>query len=410
MPVSRRLLTQHDAAASRQLGQEAFGFSGEPSPPILEPYPPAGSHAHAAFDDGQLVAKIIAREYRSHFAGTQIPTCGIAGVTVQAEYRGRGLLTELFADSFAAARQRGEVISTLFPTAPRIYRKFGYELVGDYVTVEIPSSALVNIGVPQGMSTRRATTDDVEQIHRVYTAWAAGQHGPLTRTGPCFAATAEEFIGEFTGVTLAIDHGGAVTGFVSWDRGPGYDRAATLAISDLIGLTPAAAQALWSVAGSFASVTGQVRVDTSGDDIARLVLPGIGWKIVASSPYMLAVIEVAAAFSLRTAPPGLSAVLDFTVAGHPIASENGEYRLEIDGGTVVCSSSADSRCSDAGSGSSDDGGRRTLSPHGLALTFAGTQSAGNLRLAGQLTGGAAEQDPLWDAVFGGRQFHIRDYF
>lgn len=402
MLVSRRLLTQHDAAASRQLGQEAFGFSGEPAPPTLVPYPPAGSHGHAAFDGGQLVAKIIARQYSTHFAGTQIPTCGIAGVTVQAEYRGRGLLTELFADSFAAARHRGEVISTLFPTAPRIYRKFGYELVGDYVTVEIASSALANIVVPRGMSTRRATTDDVEQIHRVYTTWAAGQHGPLTRTGPCFAATVEEFIDEFTGVTLAIDDRGAVTGFVSWDRGPGYDRAATLTISDLIGLTPAATQALWSVAGSFASVTGQVKVDTSGDDIARLVLPGIDWKIVESSPYMLAVIEVAAAFSLRTAPPGLSAVLDFTVAGHPIASENAEYRLEIDRGMVVCNAGGD--------GGSGDGVRRTFSPHGLALTFAGTQSAGNLRLAGLLTGGAADQDPLWDAVFGGRQFHIRDYF
>jgi hypothetical protein len=33
-----------------------------------------------------------------------------------------------------------------------------------------------------------------------------------------------------------------------------------------------------------------------------------------------------------------------------------------------------------------------------------------LRLAGQLVGGEVGQDLDWDALFGGRQPHIRDYF
>ena len=53
---------------------------------------------------------------------------------------------------------------------------------------------------------------------------------------------------------------------------------------------------------------------------------------------------------------------------------------------------------------------RMLTPHGLALLYAGAQSAANLRAAGHLRGGDLEQDLDWDALFGGRQLHIRDYF
>lgn len=395
MSISYRLLGQGDADASRRLGQEAFGFWPDP-PPATVPYPPAGNYGHAAFEGEELVAKVIAREYASHFAGAQIPTCGIAGVTVQAEYRGRGLLSELFMAAFAAAGNRGEVISTLFPTAPKIYRKFGFELVGERCTVEIPSSALANIAVPQGIRLRRAAAADFTAIERVYARWASGQHGPLTRTGPNFTTTADEFIGEFNGVTVAVDSADQVVGFASWDRGQGYDSAATLRVSDLIALTPVAAQALWSVVGSFASVTGQVRVDTSGDDLARLVLPGLSWRVVKSDPYMLAVIDVAAAFSRRSAPLAVAAELSFSVAGHPIDAQNGNYRLAVDGGAMDCRR--------GGSGG------RTFTAQGVALGYAGTQSAGNLRLAGHLAGGNSGEDSTWDAVFGGHQFHIRDYF
>jgi hypothetical protein len=38
------------------------------------------------------------------------------------------------------------------------------------------------------------------------------------------------------------------------------------------------------------------------------------------------------------------------------------------------------------------------------------QSCANLRAAGLLSGGDVEPDLDWDALFSGRQAHIRDYF
>lgn len=395
MTPSVRPLERGDADASRRLGQEAFGVYGDP-PPVPDPWPPVGDHTLGAFDAGRLTGRVVARAYRSHFAGTEIPTCGIAGVAVQAEDRGRGTLSGLFAATFAAARERGEVISTLFPTAPRIYRKFGYELVGAFDHIELLTASLAGITVPPGISMSRATTADIPDVRAVYARWASGQHGPLTRTGPSFPTTDEELAAEFTGITLARDEQGQLLGYSSWDRGPGYDASATIEVWDLISMTPAAAQALWAVIGSFSSVTGQIRLQTSGDDTVRLVLPGAGWKIVKTSPYMLAVIDVAGAFSARTCAPAITADLDFAVIGHVVDDQDGPYSLHVRAGQFDCHRHG--------------AGGRTFTPPGLALTFAGTQSSANLRIAGHLTGGDPSDDATWDALFGGRQFHIRDYF
>ena len=50
-----------------------------------------------------------------------------------------------------------------------------------------------------------------------------------------------------------------------------------------------------------------------------------------------------------------------------------------------------------------------LEARGLALLYAGAQSTANLRFAGLLNGGTPADDELLDALFAGRQFHIRDY-
>lgn len=393
-----RELGPHDAAASKQLGREAFGHSGD-VPPVPENWPDAGDHVVGAFAGNELIGKVVGRDYATHFAEVEVKTWGIAGVTVRAEDRGRGALTGLFEATFAAARGCGAAISTLFPTAPRIYRKFGYELVGAFDHIELPTATVAGMTVPPGISVHRATAADIPEVRACYARWASGQHGPLTRTGPSFTTTDAELAAEFTGITVVRDAHGAIVGYASWDRGEGYDQTATLAVWDLIALTPAAAQALWAVVGSFSSVTGQIRLQTSGDDTVRLVLPVAAWTLVSSTPYMLTVLDVAAAFSARVAPAMVTTTLDFAVAGHFLADQDGSYSLRVGAGELDCQ-----RTGVGGPGV------RTCTPQGLALTFAGTQSSANLRMSGHLHGGDVADDAAWDAVFGGRQFHVRDYF
>jgi predicted acetyltransferase len=392
---SVRQLTAEDAVQARRLGFEAFGVPAAPptDPPSVDQ---PGFTWFGAFDADVLAARVVDREFESWFGGACLPTCGIAGVTVAAEYRGQGLLTPLFVEALRYAKQRGSLISGLFPTAARIYRRFGYELIADYVSVEVRTQALASVTPPQTVRTRRARVEDFDAVRQIYDAWASGQNGPLTRRGVSFTATAEQFLDSFTGVTLAIGQADAVCGFASWNRGPGYGEKAVIEVADLLAITGEGYRALLAALGSFVTVTPTLRIATSGDDLARLFLPGVEWRVAHSSPYMIKILDVRGALSAARYPAGMTVQLNFSITNDFLAENNGSYQLDVAGGQARCTAGI--------------GGDRVFTPQGLALLFAGVQSTTNLRAAGHLSGGDVDQDLDWDALFGGRQQHIRDYY
>jgi predicted acetyltransferase len=345
-----------------------------------------------------LVAKAVGLELASWFGGVQVPTCGVAGVAVLAERRGDGLLADLVRALLDEAVARGEVISTLYPTAPGIYRRLGYELVGSLDTVELPTSELLGVRAAPDVTTRRATPADAAAVRAVYDAWAAAQHGPLTRRGAPFAES-DELPDDVTGVTLALDAAGDVVGYAAWRRGQGYDRAtAVLEVDDLLALSGAAYRALWRVLGSFSAVAGRVRLTTSGDDPARLVLPGGAWRVVGTHPYGLRLLDVERAFSLRRLPG--AADVPFAVAGDPVGRTDGDYRLRV--------TASGSACERTGVGGAAETGP-TFTPQGIALAWAGVQSCANLRMVGHLAG-PPTYDGTLDALLGAGRLHVRDYF
>ncbi len=189
---------------------------------------------------------------------------------------------------------------------------------------------------PATTRTRRATAADVPALQEVYAAWAAAQNGPLTRTGLRFTQSPEDLLGDYTGITLAVDGGGAIVGWMgSGSAATATDRTRLVEVWDLYGLSADAYRALWAVAGSFVSVAGTVRVRTSGADPARLVLPTSAWAGVARHrhPYMLRVGDVAGAFTaLAPRVPGLAADVRFAVAGDRFATTDGHYRLILGDG------------------------------------------------------------------------------
>lgn len=384
-----RRLTLDDHVASFRLGAEAFGsppYAATPGDPPTSL--PVGREVWGAFVGGELVARVAAHEYESWFHGRRVPTCGIAGVTVAAEHRGAGLLAPVFDAALGAAAERGEALSTLFPTANGIYRSLGYELVGSLDTVRLSTAEAAAVRAPTATTTRRATAADVPTVKALYDTWAAAQNGPLTRTGPRFATSDEDLVGAFTAITLAVE-GDRVVGYAMWDRGEGYDPSTSvLEVHDLVAVTSDGYRALWRVLGSHTSVAGRLTLDTSGDDPARLVLPTATWEVVSRHPYMLRVSDPAAALT-GIASPGITAEVPFAVAGETFLLTLGDEPSTCEPTTT--------------------GDGPTFTPQGLAMAYAGTQSCANLRMSGHLSG-PATYDAVLDALLGARQPHIRDYF
>jgi len=394
----RELAHDDERRAARVLAREAFGHppaADEQSPPPALP----GAHVLGAFDGDELVGRIVDREYDSWFCGAPVATSGIAGVTVAAEKRGSGLLTPLFEAVLATARERGAVISTLYPTATGIYRRFGYEVIGSLDTVELTTASLAAARAPApGTTTRRARGEDVDALKGLYDAWASSQNGPLTRRGPSFPADADELLADYSAITLAIDGSGTPTGYAAWSRSRGYGVESRLEVGDLVTTTADAARALLQVLGSFSTVCPTTRVRTSGTDPFRLQLRTSEWPVVESEPYMLRLLDLPGAFAARPFPDHLAADLTFTFRDELLHHLDGTWRLRVEGGRATCE-----RLGGAASRGASYTGR------GLALVYAGAQSTANVRAAGLLSG-ERDDDPVWDTLFGGRQVHIRDYF
>jgi len=399
--------------ASRRLGTEAFGaWPSDRTPPPLPVGDawPAGVAMWATFDDelpdptdpdGPLmVARVRTHDYTSWFGGASVPTTGYAGVAVTAEHRGGGLLNELFAASLVESAEAGAALSTLYPTAPGIYRRFGYEVVAAYDTVEVPTNALAGVRPSPTVRTRRATPADVPAVLATYDTWASAQNGPLTRRGPLFA-DAEKLLDEVFAVTLAEEVGAdgtaRVVGFASWDRGSGYDLNGAIEVHDLVTLTGDAARALWRVLGSFSSVAGRIRLHTSDPDVTRLVLPSLAWERAAHHPYMLRILDLPAAMAPRSLP--VAGTVELEVVDDPVGLLDGAWHLTALDGVAAAATRTGA--------ASGDLPRFTVA--GVSLLYAGAQGTANLRMAGHLSG-PTSYDALLDAWFGGRQTHVRDYF
>lgn len=368
MAIVVRELTQDDAEQARALGAGIF----RSAPPALTAQD--GLTWFGAFDGDTLVAQVIDRECESWFGGVAVATSGIAYVGVSEPYRGQGLVRKVVdAVVSAAVERRGAVISTLFPAAPKVYRGLGYEWITDQVFVSLPAAALAGVTAP--LSTRRAIAEDLPAIRAVYDTWARAQNGPLTRTGPLFAGL------DALEATVAVDDTDRITGFASYRQDTG-----TLHVMDLVAVEGDAYRALLGSLSGAQTIT----LRTSGDDPVRLMLPTSDWQITSSTPYMLRVLQVDAALSRPSYPPGITADLTFTVG-------DGGHRLSVHDGAGQCEPS-------------DVAGGRAFTPQGLASLYAGAQSCANLRFTGNLHGGDQGEDATWDALFGGRQPHIRDYF
>lgn len=417
MSLDVRTVPFASAPAFQRLGLEAFGMPPTPPPePEAEEWPPAGGTPWGAWDGDELVARALVRSFTSWFHGSEVPTAGLAGVTVAAERRGEGALRPLLAAALDDARTRGAAVSTLYPSSAGIYRGLGYEVVGSYDDVRIPVTALASVRAPEGVRTRRAAPADMPAVRDVYRVWASAQNGPLTRTEDPFAMVADDMLGPgsgYTGVTVAVStrpgSEGDVLGFMSWTRGAGYDRTNTVEVDDLVALTPDAARALWRVVGSFTAVAGFVEVATSGGwtgaDPSRFVLPDHACS-VRSRPYMLRVLDVPRALGAARLAP-ITASVPFAVADPTTPDIAGAWTLEVSEGAVRVV--ADGVVADGDVAAAPARDRPTFTSAGLALAYAGAASTANLRLAGHLTG-PATYDAVWDALWRGRDVHVRDYF
>lgn len=397
MTTHVRPLRADEMPAADRMSGIAFGYDPGPSAPALRPARTTwGAFLARADGDspGPLVAVATDRHQQQWFGGRLVPASGVAGVVVEPYARGRGRAREVVTALLHGARERGAAVSTLYPTAPALYRSLGWERCGARTWHRVPVAALAQLRAPDGVVLRPASADDYRAVRHVYRTLAAQGNGLLDREGPLFAGTGEEFLAAFSGVTVATE-GDEVVGYCSWSRGQGaeYDR---LSAYDLLSTTAGGTRALLALLGSWASVITTVLVQLPDEDPAPLLVPVAGGDVHRSEPWMLRIVDAPAAVAARGWPERVRAVVDLSLTDPVLAANSGHYRLVIDGG--------EARLEPGGSGTV------ALAVGGLAVLYASAAGPAVLRRAGLLAGGGAAEDAVLAAAFAGPRPALLDHF
>jgi predicted acetyltransferase len=391
-----RLMTEDDLAESWTLGRWAFGGPAEAPPQAKRVLPE--THRWGAYDTatGRLLGKVTDHEEHSWWGGRALASAHVSGVAVSPEVRRGGLARQLLTTALAAARERGAVVSALYPTVTAAYRALGWEVTGVLGSAVLDTAALPTAREP-GVVLRAGTPADRGAVVDLYERVVRGYDGPLTRRGGRWDAPPPEDQPLGAGVDLLTlaEEDGVVTGALGYERGRGYGPEAALDVSDLLATTPAAARALVDVLSGWRTVTRSVDVPLLAGDAVSAVLPLERATRRGTQVFMHRVVDLPAAVAARGWPAHVRGALDVRVVDDVAPWHSGAWRLELDGGE--------------GRATRTDGDPDlVLGPRGLALLWTAAAGGRAVADAGLVTGPG---DPAaLDLLACGRPPQLLDYF
>ena len=205
--------------------------------------------------------------------------------------------------------------------------------------------------------------------------------GPNTRDEP----TVARWLGdEHRFAYLAPD------GFLAYRWQQGNDE---LLVERAVASSAAATRALWGVVASHSSIAQTVRAAAAPADPVQWLTTDPEVRLTARKPWMLRVVDAAAAVAARGFPAGVGLTAVLRLADPDRPGQDGWWALDVGGGKGTLTP--------AGPGP----GALALGPRGFAALYAGIPLA-TLRRAGLAAGGDPGADAALDAAFGADAFML----
>jgi predicted acetyltransferase len=385
--VEIRALRESDLEQAWALDHDAFHVPAERKPHFLEFADPL--RWIGGFDSGRLVAATGAHAFGQFFGGRSVPMAGVHSVSVVPDRRGQGIARELMLRILRAAREQGEVISSLFPAATSLYRGAGYELAGSYLWRGIAPRSLQRLEPPKSVRLRPGGAADLERLKPCYARFAAAGNGQVDRSQLWWRRQAALW-GERS-VYLAEGAGGEVEGYLVYRQLDGDWSALggpfRIAVFEIPCLTRDASLALWRLLGSWATQTSQIVYRGPAEDPLLLLLPEQEISVLAEIRWMTRVVDARGAVAARGFAPGLDLEVSVTLHDAVFPENQGAFRLRVKDGR----------------GELAPGGRGgpALAVGAFSSLYTGWASAAMLRRAGLLEGGSDAQHAALDAAFAG---------
>jgi predicted acetyltransferase len=309
------------------------------------------------------------------WGGRPVPASQVSGLSVGAEYRGRGVATDLLRSYLAEVHERGAAISTLFPAAVQLYRRAGYEYAGTSNLYEVAARHLP-VGWPDGWRARSVPAGDPAPLQERFARVAAGRSGQVDRDADWWRHFLLADRGSGPPQVFLVDGQGGPGGWavmtVSNNLSASEVRT-SVEVVDWGAAGEAAWRSLLTLAGGFSSLEATVHWKGPDPEPLALLLPEQDIRQLRQDRWMARVVDVPGAFAARGYPPWLRGRITIGVEDATCPWVDGTWTIEVDGG--------EGKAVRVG----DDADLHTTAA-GLAALFAGHLDARDLATLGVVRG------------------------
>jgi predicted acetyltransferase len=354
-----------------------------------------------AFERGRLLAMAGTYGMAQYFGGRAVPMGGLASVAVVPDRRGDGLAKQVCSASLSAMRERGEVISSLYPATTRLYRALGWEVAGLYQWQKLVPTALHALPEPSRRALRPASLAELPLLRACYARMAVDVPGFLAR--PDFWWERLAFVWKDHSLYVAQNEGGGIDGYLVYAQldgeYSGLGGPFRIAVRELVACTRDAALALWRLCGRWSTQVSDVYAVGTLDDTLLFVSPDQVLQPLAQIRWMTRIVDAQGAVAARGFAE--SADLEAPLAlRDPLLRENdGDFVLRVRKGQGELAR-AQRAASDA----------PRIAIGGLAALYTGFASTSRLARAGLLEGGSPGARAALDLAFAGPAPVCQDEF
>lgn len=176
-----KVLTEDDYLQSMELSMYAFQYQ-VPEKDIPKRLETLKKHRLLGIFEGEkLASKLHILSMNVKLGKLDWKMGGIAGVATYPEHRRKGYVNALMKKSLEEMRDNGDIVSFLHPFDIHFYRKYGWEVISDYRTVQIEKKDLKPVGHQSGRIMRYKEESHSSEIEEVYEKYAIRHSAMLTR-------------------------------------------------------------------------------------------------------------------------------------------------------------------------------------------------------------------------------------
>ncbi len=400
------LLQPDELTQDARLRAQAFSVGVGPTDPD-RPLVPL-DRVHVARSGAKLVGTATVFAFGQWFGGRSVPMGGLAGVAVAPESRGSGIARQLVSDALAAMRERGEVLSSLYPTTATLYRSMGYEFAGRYerttVPIQVVADAAHRQADDQELQAEQVPGTDIGVLRPLYDRLAAESSGWLDRSDLFWDRLAHEYNAErHNRFCYALrDSAGAVRAGLTVSHRAGQEPLKFgLDIGGPFADSPSSMRAALSLVAALGTTADRATFSLPVEQLG-FVLPTAYLDHADSWLWMARIVDVPGALTARGYNPTVTAAVELAVQD-PVAPWNeGRWSLEVvDGQATVA------RVGHSAPPATD---ACVLDIQSLSGLYTGFVSPAELVRAGRLRGASTRAIALLATIFSGSPPRLADFF